>query len=41
MGRMVLIALMAFCGLLFLGEEKASAIPYTFSHRAKTRSHID
>jgi hypothetical protein len=28
---MVLIALMVFCSLLFLGEEKASAIPYTFT----------
>ena len=31
MRRMVLIALMVFCSLLFLGEEKASAIPYTFT----------
>ena len=30
MKRMVLIALMVFCSLLFL-EEKASAIPYTFT----------
>jgi hypothetical protein len=28
---MVLIALMVFCSLLLLGEEKASAIPYTFT----------
>ena len=31
MRRMVLIALMVFCSLSFLGEEKASAIPYTFT----------
>jgi hypothetical protein len=31
MNRMVLIALMVFCSLLFLGEKKASAIPYTFT----------
>ena len=31
MKRMVLIALLVFCSLLFLGEEKASAIPYTFT----------
>ncbi len=31
MKRMVLVALMVFCSLLFLGEEKASAIPYTFT----------
>jgi len=31
MKRMVLIAFMVFCSLLFLGEEKASAIPYTFT----------
>lgn len=31
MNRMVLIALMVFCSLLLLGEEKASAIPYTFT----------
>ena len=31
MRRMVLIALMVFGSLLFLGEEKASAIPYTFT----------
>jgi len=31
MNRMVLIALTVFCSLLFLGEEKASAIPYTFT----------
>lgn len=31
MRRMVLIALTVFCSLLFLGEEKASAIPYTFT----------
>lgn len=28
---MVLIALMVFCSLFLLGEEKASAIPYTFT----------
>jgi hypothetical protein len=31
MKRMVLIAFMVFCSLLFLGEEKARAIPYTFT----------
>lgn len=31
MSRMVLIALMVFCSLVLLGEEKASAIPYTFT----------
>jgi hypothetical protein len=31
MKRMVLTAFMVFCSLLSLGEEKASAIPYTFT----------
>lgn len=31
MKRMVLLAFMVFCSLLFLGEEKARAIPYTFT----------
>ncbi|UCG04956.1 MAG: hypothetical protein JSV83_13600 [Desulfobacterales bacterium] len=31
MKRMVLIALMVFCSMLFLGEDKARAIPYTFT----------
>lgn len=31
MKRMVLIAFMVFCSLLLLGQEKARAIPYTFT----------
>ena len=31
MKRMVLIALVVFCSMLFLGEDKARAIPYTFT----------